>query len=71
MQYNTKRKPLIIPEYGRHVQKMVAHAVTLEDKTLNNLDNINNEDTKLTILTEIEQSKDQNLKKFQHFSHLY
>ena len=33
MEYNTDREPLIIPEYGRHVQKMVAHAATLEDKT--------------------------------------
>ena len=32
MEYNTKRKELIIPEYGRHVQKMVAHAVSLKDK---------------------------------------
>jgi len=32
MEYNTKRKPLIIPEYGRHVQKMVAHASGLKDK---------------------------------------
>ena len=32
MEYNTKRKQLIIPEYGRHVQKMVAHAVSLKDK---------------------------------------
>ena len=31
MEYNTKRKQLIIPEYGRHVQKMVAHAVSLKD----------------------------------------
>lgn len=32
MEYNTKRQKLIIPEYGRHVQKMVAHAVGLKDK---------------------------------------
>ena len=32
MEYNTVRKQLIIPEYGRHVQKMVAYAVQLNDK---------------------------------------
>ena len=32
MDYNTDREHLIIPEYGRHVQKMVAHATSLTDK---------------------------------------
>ncbi len=32
MKYNTKREALIIPEYGRHVQEMINHAVTLEKK---------------------------------------
>ena len=32
MEYNTKRESLIIPEYGRHVQKMISHALTLKDK---------------------------------------
>lgn len=32
MEYNTLREPLIIPEYGRHVQKMVDHCMTLEDE---------------------------------------
>ena len=32
MEYNTKRDDLIIPEYGRHVQKMVTHAVSIKDK---------------------------------------
>ena len=31
MDYNTEREQLIIPEYGRHVQKMVAHATQLTD----------------------------------------
>ncbi len=29
--YNSTRKPLIFPEYGRHVQKMVDFAVSIED----------------------------------------
>jgi len=33
MEYNTERDHLIIPEYGRHVQKMIAHATKLTDKT--------------------------------------
>ena len=32
MEYNTKRDSLTIPEYGRHVQKMISHALTLKDK---------------------------------------
>lgn len=32
LEYNTERPKLIIPEYGRHIQKMVDHAITLEDR---------------------------------------
>ncbi len=32
LEYNTERSHLIIPEYGRHFQKMVDHAVSIEDK---------------------------------------
>jgi len=31
IEYNTEREKLIIPEYGRHLQKMVNHAVAIED----------------------------------------
>ena len=31
LEYNSERSKLIIPEYGRHIQKMVEHAVTIED----------------------------------------
>ncbi|HET8753171.1 MAG TPA: DUF4290 domain-containing protein [Salinimicrobium sp.] len=31
LEYNSERSKLIIPEYGRHIQKMVEHAVSLED----------------------------------------
>ncbi|GHA33085.1 hypothetical protein GCM10007103_13180 [Salinimicrobium marinum] len=31
LEYNSERSKLIIPEYGRHIQKMVEHAVELED----------------------------------------
>ncbi|RLD21852.1 MAG: DUF4290 domain-containing protein [Bacteroidetes bacterium] len=31
MEYNSSRSKLIISEYGRHVQKMIAHARTIED----------------------------------------
>ena len=33
MQYNTARNHLILPEYGRNVQKMVEHASNIKDKT--------------------------------------
>jgi hypothetical protein len=32
MEYNTQRQKLIIPEYGRNVQKMIDQAVSIEDK---------------------------------------
>lgn len=32
IEYNTEREHLIIPEYGRHLQKMVSHLKTVENK---------------------------------------
>ncbi len=32
LEYNTERAKLHIPEYGRHFQKMVDHAVAIEDR---------------------------------------
>ena len=32
MEYNTQRRKLPLPEYGRSVQNMVDHALTIEDK---------------------------------------
>ncbi|MEN8766015.1 MAG: DUF4290 domain-containing protein [Wenyingzhuangia sp.] len=32
LEYNSERSTLIIPEYGRHVQKLVNHCVALEDE---------------------------------------
>ena len=32
MEYNTQREQLTIPEYGRNIQKMINHAMTLEDR---------------------------------------
>lgn len=32
LEYNTERKRLIIPEYGRHIQKMIDYAVSIEDR---------------------------------------
>lgn len=36
LEYNTERPHLIIPEYGRHIQKMVDHAISLEDREARN-----------------------------------
>jgi hypothetical protein len=33
IEYNSERVNMIIPEYGRNVQKLVDHAKTIEDKT--------------------------------------
>ena len=32
MKYNTAEKRLVLPEYGRSVQKMVDYSVTIEDR---------------------------------------
>ncbi len=32
LEYNTARPKMLIPEYGRNVQKMIDHAVSLEDR---------------------------------------
>lgn len=32
MQYNSRREDLTIPEYGRHVQELIHHIKTIEDK---------------------------------------
>ncbi|WP_406684293.1 DUF4290 domain-containing protein [Seonamhaeicola sp. MEBiC1930] len=32
LEYNTEREHLIIPEYGRHMQKMINHAKGIEDR---------------------------------------
>jgi len=36
MEYNTSRNHLILPEYGRNVQNMIAHAKKLEDRSERN-----------------------------------
>ena len=32
LDYNTQREQLILPEYGREVQKMVDYAISLPDR---------------------------------------
>ncbi len=32
MDYNSNRKKLLLPEYGRHIQKMVDHCASIQDK---------------------------------------
>lgn len=32
MEYNTTRPKLLLPEYGRNVQEMITHAITIENK---------------------------------------
>jgi len=36
LEYNAERTPLIIPEYGRHLQKLIDQATALEDKAERN-----------------------------------
>jgi hypothetical protein len=35
--YNTTRKKLVLPEYGRNIQKMVDHLITIEDRNERNI----------------------------------
>ena len=37
LEYNTEREKLIIPEYGRHLQKMVNQAIAEEDEKKRNI----------------------------------
>lgn len=32
MRYNSKRADLIVPEYGRHVQELIQHIITIDDR---------------------------------------
>lgn len=32
MDYNTQKKKLLLPEYGRNIQKMVDHILTIQDR---------------------------------------
>ncbi len=36
MEYNSAREALILPEYGRNIQNMVKHAMTIEDRKTRN-----------------------------------
>jgi len=36
MEYNSTRGKLILPEYGRNVQNMIAHAMEIEDRVIRN-----------------------------------
>ena len=36
MDYNTQREKLVLPEYGRHVQKMIDHIKLIEDRDKRN-----------------------------------
>jgi len=37
MEYNTQKNRLILPEYGRNVQKLVEYALTIEDRAKRNI----------------------------------
>ena len=37
MKYNTTEKRLVLPEYGRNIQNMVNHCLTIEDRNERNL----------------------------------
>ncbi|MDR3184890.1 MAG: DUF4290 domain-containing protein [Prevotellaceae bacterium] len=35
-EYNTQRKKLVLPEYGRHIQKMIQYVANIKDRTKRN-----------------------------------
>ena len=35
--YNTNRPEMVIPEYGRNIQKMVEHAISIENREERNI----------------------------------
>ena len=37
MEYNSQRSKLIIPEYGRNIQKMIDYAISVDDKDKRNM----------------------------------
>ena len=40
MEYNTQRKKMELPEYGRSIQNMVDHALTIDDTKTNVTDDM-------------------------------
>ena len=36
LEYNSQRSHLIIPEYGRHLQKLIDQATAIEDRDVRN-----------------------------------
>lgn len=36
MEYNSRLSPITMPEYGRHIQKMVEYAISIEDRERRN-----------------------------------
>ena len=36
MEYNSTREQMIIPEYGRNIQKMIEYTITIEDRERRN-----------------------------------
>ena len=36
MEYNTARNKMLLPEYGRNVQNMIAHAMAIENSVERN-----------------------------------
>lgn len=61
MNYNTSRPKMIIPEYGRHIQSLIDHAIKLEDKEKRN-------EMALAIIDVMGQLNPQ-LRDFQDFKH--
>jgi len=37
MEYNTNRERMLIPEYGRNIQKMIDYCIGIEDREKRNL----------------------------------
>lgn len=62
MEYNTQRNHLTMKEYGRHIQKMVDHVLTIEDRK--------NRQEQAQVVIELMGSLNPHLKNVEDFRHL-
>lgn len=68
IEYNTQRTPLILPEYGRNIQQMVDHCVTIENRDERNRCARTIIDTMANLFPENRQNPDYELKLWDHLA---
>ena len=66
--YNTQLKKLILPEYGRNIQNMVDHCLTIEDRDERNHCAYSIVDTMVTMFPELQNEADYVHKLWDHLA---